>query len=146
MPLSIFKKPRFRCGVSGVLAINADTTEYETSTFAESAPPRCGYLHISISSAQHRGCRRRTVEIHGRSHTHAYTPLFLSFSPISRSCACVIVCVRAVVCREDPTEKIPLSWTTITTAGISRTYTDSVGTLSRCVGVLRAARARVHTL
>lgn len=106
-------------------------SEDETSTFAESAPPSCGYLHISISSAQHRGCRRRAARtqtlantlsyilarthIHTDSHTFALStfPFYARARVPLSVCAHVYVCV--CVCCEDPAEKIPLSWTTITT-------------------------------
>lgn len=61
----------------------------EASAFVEPAPPSCGYLHISISSAQHRGgavdVRLKYMDVGTRT-----LPFYLA----SSTCACFIVCVR----------------------------------------------------
>lgn len=100
----------------------------EASAFVEPAPPSCGYLHISISSAQHtEGVPERSTcgwNTWTRVPAHHRAPPFY-LAP--NTCACFIVCLcarRRWMCREDPMEKIPLSWTTITTPGYrERKYT-----------------------
>lgn len=61
----------------------------EASAFVEPAPPSCGYLHISISSAQHRGgavdVRLKYMDVGTRT-----LPFYLA----SSTCACFIVCVH----------------------------------------------------
>lgn len=88
-------------------------SEDETSTFAESAPPSCGYLHISISSAQHRGCRRRAARTqtlladtlsyifaHTHTHTHVHTHIRSLRLSILRSARVPLsVCARVCVLR-----------------------------------------------
>lgn len=82
----------------------------ETSTFAEPALPSCGYLHISISSAQHRrgavDVRLKYMDAEIFAHTFTRTHIHsLSTFSFPRSCY-IIVCVRATVCARRCVAKI----------------------------------------
>lgn len=120
----------------------------EASAFVEPAPPSCGYLHISISSAQHRGgavdVRLKYMDAATRTHSHT---TFLSRVEYVFHCLCAR---RRYMCREGPMEKIPLSWTTITTPGYrERKYTHLEAELYQCIGVFLSytelQRERIHT-
>lgn len=77
----------------------------EASAFVEPAPPSCGYLHISISSAQHRGdavdVRLKYMDAGTRT-----LPFYLAPSTCAcfiRLCArqrCVCVCVARIQWRK----------------------------------------------
>lgn len=122
----------------------------EASAFVEPAPPSCGYLHISISSAQHRG---GAVDVWLKyMDADTRTPSHTTFLPRAEH-VCVFHCLcvrRRYMCREDPMEKIPLSWTTITTPGYrERKYTHLEAELYQCIGILlrytELQRAHAHT-
>lgn len=82
------------------LTINADTLKMKHQPL----PPLiarwrrgCGYLHISISSAQHRGCCRRAAETHLHRRIHACTHSFSFIRFVSVPCP-PLVNAHARVC------------------------------------------------